>query len=127
MRTAFCIQLPMFDANAPKKIVRNVRSRSTSTAVPTTNGRSASTRASALSSRPTCFSEMDMGVGVSIAVLQACNAGAVEVPDREFLADAVRTAYLPALLVALAHALHDLSLLRDDLRPDPDRVQEPTA
>lgn len=51
----------------------------------------------------------------------------VDVPDREFLANAVRTAYLPALLVALAHALGDDSFLRDDLRPDPARVQEPTA
>ncbi len=47
--------------------------------------------------------------------------------DREFLGGAVRTAYLPALLIALAEALGDLSLLRDDLRPDPARVQEPTA
>ena len=43
------------------------------------------------------------------------------------LEDAVRTAYLPALLIALANALGDLSLLRDDLRPDPARVQEPGA
>ena len=49
------------------------------------------------------------------------------VPDREFLTSAVRTAYLPALLVALAHALDDPSFLRDDLRPDPARVQEPAA
>ena len=34
---------------------------------------------------------------------------------------------MPALLIALAEALGDLSLLRDDLRPDPARVQEPTA
>jgi len=47
--------------------------------------------------------------------------------DRELLADAVRTAYLPALLIALSQSLCDLSLLRDDLRPDPARVQEPTA
>ena len=47
--------------------------------------------------------------------------------DREFLTEAVRTAYLPALLVALAHALDDPSFLRDDLRPDPARVQEPAA
>ena len=47
--------------------------------------------------------------------------------DRELLSEAVRSAYLPALLVALAQALGDLSLLRDDLRPDPDRVQEPSA
>jgi 4-hydroxyacetophenone monooxygenase len=47
--------------------------------------------------------------------------------DRDLLAEAVRTAYLPALLVALAQALGDLSLLRNDLRPDPARVQEPAA
>ena len=47
--------------------------------------------------------------------------------DRGQLAEAVRTAYLPALLIALAHALGDLSLLRPDLRPDPTRVQEPAA
>ena len=49
------------------------------------------------------------------------------VPDRELLSEAVRTAYLPALLVALSHALDDLSFLHDDLRPDPARLQEPTA
>jgi 4-hydroxyacetophenone monooxygenase len=38
---------------------------------------------------------------------------------------AVRSAYLPALLVALAHELDDLSLLHDDLRPDPLLVQDP--
>ena len=32
---------------------------------------------------------------------------------------------MPALLVALAQATGDLTLLRDDLRPDPARVQEP--
>ncbi|HEV3225205.1 MAG TPA: NAD(P)/FAD-dependent oxidoreductase, partial [Acidimicrobiales bacterium] len=47
--------------------------------------------------------------------------------DREELGAAVRTAYLPALLTALAHALGDLSLLRDDLRPDPERLQLPSA
>jgi 4-hydroxyacetophenone monooxygenase len=47
--------------------------------------------------------------------------------DREQLAEAVRTAYLPALLIALAHASGDLSLLRPDVRPDPARVQEPAA
>ncbi|HEX4821943.1 MAG TPA: NAD(P)-binding protein, partial [Acidimicrobiales bacterium] len=51
----------------------------------------------------------------------------METPDREFLTAAIRTAYLPALLVALAHAFGDESLLRDELRPDPDRVQEPAA
>src|SRR4051812_16384449 len=35
------------------------------------------------------------------------------------------TAHVPALLVALAQATGDLSLLRDELRPDPARVQEP--
>lgn len=44
------------------------------------------------------------------------------VPDDRF-----RAAYLPALLVSLAHALGDLSVLRDDLRPDPTRVQDPGA
>ena len=56
-----------------------------------------------------------------------CDIDAVPTPDRELLTEAVRTAYLPALLVALAQALGDLSLLRDDLRPDPARVQEPSA
>jgi 4-hydroxyacetophenone monooxygenase len=51
----------------------------------------------------------------------------VATADRDLLTDAIRTAYLPALLIALAQALGDLSLLRDDLRPDPDRVQEPSA
>jgi 4-hydroxyacetophenone monooxygenase len=37
----------------------------------------------------------------------------------------VRHAHLPALLVALAHALGDLSILHDDLRPDAARIQEP--
>jgi 4-hydroxyacetophenone monooxygenase len=36
-------------------------------------------------------------------------------------------AMLPALLPALAHATGDLSLLRDDLRPDPLRMAEPDA
>ena len=49
------------------------------------------------------------------------------VPDREFLTEAVRTAYLPALLIALSQALGDPSLLRDDLRPDPARAQEPAG
>ena len=38
---------------------------------------------------------------------------------------ALRSAYLPALLVALAQALGDFSLLRDDLRPNPLLVQDP--
>src|SRR5690242_5996464 len=99
----------MFEANAPKNTVLNVRSRSTSTAVPTTNGRSASMRASALSSRPTCCSEMDMGAGFLSRLSRRATLGAVVVADREFLSEAVRTAYLPALLVALAHALGDAS------------------
>ena len=37
----------------------------------------------------------------------------------------VRRAYLPPLLAALAQATGDLSLLRDDLRPDPDRPRDP--
>jgi len=51
----------------------------------------------------------------------------VTVVDDEVLTAAVRAAYLPALLVALAHALDDLSLLRDELRPDPAKVQDPGA
>ncbi|HJQ42947.1 MAG TPA: NAD(P)/FAD-dependent oxidoreductase, partial [Jatrophihabitantaceae bacterium] len=51
----------------------------------------------------------------------------METPDRELLTAAIRTAYLPALLVALAHATGDDSFLRDDLRPDAARVQEPAA
>src|SRR4051812_44753482 len=64
---------------------------------------------------------------VAPLVSKSCNAETVSDVDRELLADAVRTAYLPALLIALAQSLGDLSLLRDDLRPDPARVQEPTA
>jgi 4-hydroxyacetophenone monooxygenase len=45
----------------------------------------------------------------------------------EALVSSVRHAYLPALLVALAHASGDLSLLRDDLRPDPSRIVEPQS
>ena len=37
----------------------------------------------------------------------------------------VRVASPPALLAALAQATGDLSLLRDDLRPDPDRLRDP--
>ncbi len=36
----------------------------------------------------------------------------------------VRRAYLPPLIAALAQATGDLSLLRDDLRPDPTRARE---
>jgi 4-hydroxyacetophenone monooxygenase len=45
--------------------------------------------------------------------------------DDATIAEHVRTAYLPALLVALAEATGDLTLLRDDLRPDPIRIQAP--
>ncbi|MBV8949733.1 MAG: NAD(P)/FAD-dependent oxidoreductase [Actinobacteria bacterium] len=38
---------------------------------------------------------------------------------------AVEDAYLPGLLAALAHATGDLSLLRPELRPDPNRMREP--
>src|SRR4051812_6992342 len=37
----------------------------------------------------------------------------------------VRAGHVPALLVALAQATGDLELLRDELRPDPTKVQEP--
>src|SRR3954447_7933804 len=121
MSTALCIQEPMLEANAPKKTVLNVRLRSTSAAVPTTIGRSPPTSASSLSSSPTCWCVVDIGDG-SISRLSTCHADGVTDPE-----SAVRTAYLPALLVALAHSLGDLSLLRDDLRPDPARVQEPAA
>ena len=47
------------------------------------------------------------------------------IADDEALADMVRVAYLPPLLAALAQATGDLSLLRDDLRPDPARIREP--
>jgi 4-hydroxyacetophenone monooxygenase len=40
---------------------------------------------------------------------------------------ALRAAALPALLVALAHATGDLSLLHDDLRPDPELIQDPNG
>ena len=39
----------------------------------------------------------------------------------------VRAASPPALLAALAQATGDLGLLRDDLRPDPEHVREPTG
>jgi len=45
--------------------------------------------------------------------------------DDEALRQIVRRAYLPPLLAALAQATGDLSLLRDDLRPDPKRTREP--
>jgi 4-hydroxyacetophenone monooxygenase len=43
------------------------------------------------------------------------------------MSENVRAASLPALLISLAHALDDPSMMPDDLRPDPTRVQEPTA
>jgi 4-hydroxyacetophenone monooxygenase len=45
--------------------------------------------------------------------------------DDEAIARIVRRAYLPPLLAALAQVTGDLSLLRDDLRPDPNRAREP--
>ncbi len=45
--------------------------------------------------------------------------------DASTIADAVRSGYIPALLAALTQATGDLSLLRDDLRPDPTRITEP--
>lgn len=45
--------------------------------------------------------------------------------DDEFIRAAVETAELPALLPALAALTGDLSLLRDDLAPDPLKVREP--
>jgi 4-hydroxyacetophenone monooxygenase len=51
--------------------------------------------------------------------------GAVSTLDNDAIDAALRNAYLPALLVALAQALDDLSLLREDLRPDPLMVQDP--
>ena len=45
--------------------------------------------------------------------------------DDETIATAVRAAYIPPLLAALAHATGDLTLLQKDLQPDPNRVHEP--
>src|SRR5437899_4015139 len=47
--------------------------------------------------------------------------------DDEAVASMVRGSYLPALLVALAHATGDWSLLPDELRPDPSLVHQPQA
>jgi 4-hydroxyacetophenone monooxygenase len=47
------------------------------------------------------------------------------VMDDEAIRRIVRRAYLPPLIAALAQATGDLSLLRDDLRPDPKRAREP--
>ncbi len=49
----------------------------------------------------------------------------LRLPDEAGLAAIVRSAYLPPLLTALAQATGDLTLLRDDLRPDPARLREP--
>ena len=43
------------------------------------------------------------------------------------IAAALLDAELPALLPALAHATGDLSLLREELRPDPLLINEPQA
>jgi 4-hydroxyacetophenone monooxygenase len=45
--------------------------------------------------------------------------------DDAVIAAAVDEGYLPGLLAALAHATADLSLLRPELRPDPNRLREP--
>jgi 4-hydroxyacetophenone monooxygenase len=45
--------------------------------------------------------------------------------DDTVIAAAVEDAYLPGLLAALAQATGDLSLLREELRPDPTRMREP--
>ena len=49
----------------------------------------------------------------------------VAVTDDETIERVVRRAYLPPLLAALAQATGDLSLLREDLRPDPKRPRDP--
>ena len=59
-------------------------------------------------------------VGFSVAV-ERITAGDDEI------AAALLDAELPALLPALAHATGDLSLLRDELRPDPLLINEPQA
>lgn len=45
--------------------------------------------------------------------------------DDATISAAVEEAYLPGLLAALAHTTGDLSLLREELRPDPARMREP--
>jgi 4-hydroxyacetophenone monooxygenase len=47
--------------------------------------------------------------------------------DDDAIRAALEQAALPSLLPAIAHATGDLSLLRDDLRPDPLRIAEPDA
>jgi 4-hydroxyacetophenone monooxygenase len=47
--------------------------------------------------------------------------------DDETLRDALSEADVPPLLASVAHLTGDLSVLRDDLRPDPARMLEPDA
>ncbi|MDQ1521094.1 MAG: 4-hydroxyacetophenone monooxygenase [Actinomycetota bacterium] len=47
--------------------------------------------------------------------------------DDDVIRSALRYADVPALLPALAYATGDLTLLRPDLRPDPNRMLEPDA
>src|SRR5437762_1096015 len=49
----------------------------------------------------------------------------VAVTDDETIERVVRRAYLPPLLAALAQATGDLSILREELRPDPKRPRDP--
>ncbi len=49
------------------------------------------------------------------------------IEDDAFIRSAVAAAELPSLLPALAALTGDLSLLRDDLRPDPLKVREPNG
>ena len=51
--------------------------------------------------------------------------GDIASADDETIERVVRRAYLPPLLAALAQATGDLSLLREDLRPDPNRPRDP--
>lgn len=51
----------------------------------------------------------------------------VQTDTEEVIAAAVRAAHVPSLLAALAQTTGDVSLLRDDLRPDPARVREPSG
>src|ERR1019366_8534067 len=44
--------------------------------------------------------------------------------DDELIRAALEDAHVPSLLPALAHLTGDLSLLRDELRPDPSRIRE---
>ena len=47
--------------------------------------------------------------------------------DDDAIEALVKVASVPALLAALAQTTGDLSLLRDDLRPEPDRLREPSG